>query len=161
VIYIIKKINNYNKKNTEINKILNIKKNYSINFNKNKKNQIIFSDNNKKILVCNYIFFGIYQPDTQLWIWSSSIPGVNQKQVKLINKIKNFSYLFENDDDKDIMFIYQLLTNNVIQINDVKLFQLINKTLNYLSDCYMIINPTNKINNMQFIGINSIIENYT
>jgi len=158
---IIKKINNYNKKNTEINKILNIKKNYSINFDKNQKNQIIFSNNNKKILVCSYIFFGIYQPDTQLWIWSSSIPGVNQKQVKLINKIKNFSYLFENDDDKDIMFIYQLLTNNVIQINDISLFKLINKTLNYLSNCFIIINPTNKINNIQFIGINSIIENYT
>lgn len=158
---IIKKINNYNnKKNIDINKILNIKKNYSINFDKNKKNQIILSDNNKKILVGEYIFFGIYQPDTQLWIWASSIPGVNQKQIKIINKIKSCSYLFENDDSSDIIFLYQLLTNDVIQVTNTNLFSLINKTLNYLSNSSLIVNPSNKINNIQFIGINSINENY-
>jgi len=156
---IIKKINKYEKKNTEFNKILNIKKNYIINFDR-KKDQIILNDNEKKILIGNYIFFGIYQQDTQLWIWASSIPGINKKQVKIIDKIRNNSILFENNDDPDIIFIYQLLTNDVVKISNIKLFPLINKTLNYLSDSLIILNPVNKLNNVQFIGINNIVEQF-
>jgi len=155
---ILDKINKYNnKKNIEINKKLNIKKNYNINFDKNK---IIITEDNKKIIAGNYIFFGIYQPENQLWIWSSSIPGVNQKQIKLINEIKNKNYLFENNEDNESIFIYQLLTNDVVQINDSKLFGIINKTLNFLSDSIIILNPINKSNNTQFIGINKITEEY-
>jgi hypothetical protein len=158
---ILKKINDYNnKKIIEINKKLNIKKNYNINFDKDKKQNIIISAEGKKILVGKYIFLGIYQPDNQLWIWASSIPGVNQKNIKLINDIKNKNYLFENDDDPNILFIYQLLTNDVIQLPYVKKFELINKTLNYLSDSIIIFNPVNQIGNTQFIGLQNIIEEY-
>jgi hypothetical protein len=157
---ILNKINSYNnKKSIEINKKLNIKKNYNINFDKTKKN-IILTENNKKILVGNYIFFGIYQPETQLWIWASSIPGVNQNQIKKINEIRNKNYLFENNEYPDGIFIYQLLTNDVVQITDLKLFGIINKTLNFLSDSIIILNPINKSNNTQFIGINKITEEY-
>lgn len=158
---ILNKINNYNKNQIIIiNKKLNIKKNYNINFDKNRKDIIILSENNKKILVGKYIFFGIYQPDTQLWIWASSIPGINQSQIKFINEIKSKNYLFENNDDQDIIFIYQLLSNDVIQIPNTNLFNIINKTLNFLSDSLIVLNPINKTNNTQFIGINSIIEEY-
>jgi len=158
---ILNKINNYNKNQIIImNKKLNIKKNYNINFDKNKKDIIILSENNKKILVGKYIFFGIYQPDTQLWIWASSIPGINQSQIKFINEIKSKNYLFENNDDPDIIFIYQLLSNDVIQIPNTNLFNIINKTLNFLSDSLIVLNPINKTNNTQFIGVNSIIEEY-
>lgn len=157
---ILNKINSYNnKKSIEINKKLNIKKNYNINFDKTKKN-IILTENNKKVLVGNYIFFGIYQPETQLWIWASSIPGVNQSQIKIINEIKSKNYLFENNEHPDAIFIYQLLTNDVVQITDLKLFGIINKTLNFLSDSIIILNPINKSNNTQFIGINKITEEY-
>jgi len=158
---ILKKINDYNnKKMIEINKKLNIKKKYNINFNKDKKQNIIISEGGKKILVGKYIFFGIYQPENQLWIWASSIPGVNQKHIQLINEIKNKSYLFENDDNPDILFIYQLLTNDVIQLPDIRKFDLINKTLNYLSDSIVLFNPVNQIGNTQFIGLQSITEEY-
>jgi hypothetical protein len=155
-----KKINDYNNKTSiKINKKLNIKKNYNINFDKNKEIITLSLDNNK-VLVGKYIFFGIYQNDTKLWIWSSSIPGVNKKQIKIINNIRNKSYLFESDDNADFLFIYQLLTNDVIQIPDIKYITLINKTLNFLSDSLIIFNPTNKNNNIQFIGLNTIIEEY-
>jgi hypothetical protein len=158
---ILNKINNYNNsQNIIINKKLNIKKNYNINFDKSRKNIIIISENNKKILVGNYIFFGIYQPETELWIWASSIPGISQSQIKFIHEIKSKNYLFENNDNPDIMFIYQLLTNDVIQIPNTKLFNIINKTLNFLSNSIVILNPINNTNNTQFIGINSIIEEY-
>ena len=155
---ILDKINKYNnKKNIEINKKLNIKKNYKINFDNHK---IIITEDNKKIIAGNYIFFGIYQPDTKLWIWASSIPGVNQKQIKIINELKSKNYLFENNEDNESIFIYQLLTNDVVQINDLKLFKIINKTLNFLSDSIIILNPINKYNNTQFIGVNKIVEEY-
>ena len=158
---IIKKINEYNnKKNIEINKKLNIKKNYNLNFDKKIKDVAILSESNKKIMTGNYVFFGIYQPATKLWIWSSSIPGVNQKQIKLINDIKNKSVLFESDADPDVLFIYQLLTNDVLQLTDDKYFDLINKTLNYLSNGIVILNPVNKSNNTQFIGLTKIVEEY-
>ena len=158
---ILKKINDYNnKKIIEINKKLNIKKNYNINFDKDKKDNITILEGKKKILVGKYIFFGIYQPENQLWIWASSIPGVNQKQIKFINEIKNKNYLFENDDNEDVLFMYQLLTNDVIQLPDIKKFDLINKALNLLSDSIVIFNPINNIGNTQFIGLKSIIEEY-
>tara|TARA_B110000971_G_C19768256_1_gene389634 strand:- start:174 stop:659 length:486 start_codon:yes stop_codon:yes gene_type:complete len=157
---ILDKINSYNNiKNIEINKKLNIKKNYNINFDKTKKN-IILTENNKKVLVGNYLFFGIYQRDTLLWVWASSIPGVNQSQIKMVNEIRSKSYLFENNDHPDAIFIYQLLTNDVVQFTDLKLFSIINKTLNFLSDSIIILNPINKTNNTQFIGISKIIEEY-
>lgn len=155
-----KKINVYNNKTSiKMNKKLNIKKKYNITFDKS-KDIIILSLDNNKVLVGNYIFFGIYQNDTKLWIWSSSIPGVNKKQIKIINNIRNKSYLFEADDNSDFIFIYQLLTNDVILIPDVKYITLINKTLNFLSDSLMIFNPVNKNNNIQFIALNTIIEEY-
>jgi hypothetical protein len=156
---ILKKINDYNnKKMIEINKKLNIKKKYNIKFNED--NNMIILEDNKKILVGNYIFFGIYQPEQELWIWASSIPGVNQKNIKLINNIKNKNYLFENDDNPDVLFIYQLLSNDIIQLPDIRKFDLISKTLNFLSDSIEIFNPTNEIGNTQFIGLNNIIEEY-
>lgn len=157
---ILKKINEYNnKKVIEINKKLNIKKKYNISFDEKKKNMIIL-EGTKKILVGKYIFFGIYQPDNQLWIWASSIPGVNQKQIQLILDIKKKSYLFENDDDSDVIFIYQLLTNDVIQLPDIRKFELINKTLIFLSDSIILFNPINQIGNTQFLGLENIIEEY-
>ena len=156
---ILNKINDYNnKKMIEINKKLNIKKNYNINFDK-KQNIIISSDSEKK-LVGKYIFLGIYQPENKLWIWASSIPGINQKHIKLIHNIKNKNYLFENDDDPNILFIYQLLTNDIIQLPDIRKFELINKVLNYLTDSIIIFNPINQISNTQFIGLQNIIEEY-
>lgn len=158
---ILDKINDYNnKKNIEINKKLNIKKNYNINFDDTDTDLLILNDNNKKVLSARYNFFGIYQPETQLWIWASSIPGIGKKQIKIINDIKSTSYLFENSDNEDILFIYQLLTNDVLQLSDNKYFDLINKTLNYLSNGIVILNPVNKSNNTQFIGLTKIAEQY-
>jgi hypothetical protein len=161
---VLKKINEYNNKiNDEISKKININKKYIISFDKINKNKLILKENNKKIAVCNYIFYGIYQLDTKLWIWANSIPGINKKQIEINNQIKNKNYLFENNDNKEILFIYQLLTNNVLLIDDKDLqnnLKLINKALSYLSNSILILNPINDSNNMQFIGITNIIEKY-
>lgn len=148
------------KNNDEIKKnekLLNKKAKYVMSFKND--NTLILSENGKKILVAKYIFFGIYQIETKLWIWSSSIPGVNQKQIKYINSIKNKNNLFENDDDNEMMFLYQLLTENVIKMDTLNI-ELINKTLAYLTNSLLILNPINKYNNIQFIGITKILEKY-
>jgi hypothetical protein len=176
---IIKKIKDYNKnKISEVKKILNFKNDYIIDF----KNKLLtLYDNDNKILVADYIFFGIYQPNTKLWIWASSIPGVNKKNIDNINNIRKSSYLFESStqtggtankqinnnefddnkiEDEEQQFIYQLLTQDVILIPDKNYLDLINLTLNYISDGLNILNPINEYNNIQFIGITKIIEKY-
>ena len=157
---ILKKINDYDKKKSnEIKKILNIKNNFNINFDESKL--IMYLNNNtNKLIGGNYFFFGIYQPNTKLWIWASSIPGVNKNQILKIKELKNKSYLFENNNNKDIMFIYQLLNNDIILLEDTTKFKLINKVLLFLSDSILILNPINKSGNIQFIALNNIIEKY-
>ena len=161
---IIKKINEYNEEiNKEIGKKINLEKKYHIGFDKTDKNNLILKENNKTVLRSNYIFYGIYQLDTKLWIWGNSLPGINKKQIKIINEIKNKNYLFENNDNKDILFIYQLLTNDVLLIDGTNVsynLKLINKVLSYLSNSILILNPINKTNNMHFLGITKIIELY-
>jgi hypothetical protein len=144
-------------KNHQDQKILSKKGKYVMLFKND--NILTITENDKTILVAKYIFFGIYQIDTKFWIWSSSIPGVNQKQIKYINSIKNKNNLFENDDNEEIMFLYQLLTENIIKIDKLNI-ELINKTLAYLSNSILVLNPINKYNNIQFIGITKILEKY-
>lgn len=157
---IIDKIkNNKNEKNKEINKILNIKKNYNINFEKDVA--VITDEDNNKILTSEYIFFGIYQPSTKLWIWSSSIPGVNKKQIELVNNIKNKSFIFENDNDKDILLYNQLLTNDVLNLNESdNILEKINNVLLYLSNSLVILTPLNSLGNIQYIGLTKIKTKY-
>ena len=87
---ILEKLKQVNiEKNKEINKILSLKKKYRIDFFKTGKNkQLGVFDNSKMILSGDYHFYGIFQPDTKLWIWATSIPGVETKQIKFIQKLK-------------------------------------------------------------------------
>ena len=151
-------LKNATQKNKEINKILNTKINYKITFNNEQLS--INDDNNNKIIVSDYIFFGIYQPKTHIWIWAHSIPGVSNKQITILKDIKKKSYLFENYSHTDIQFIYQFLNNDMIEINNIAQLELINDVLLYLTDAIYILNPINKYNNIQYIGITHIIEKY-
>ena len=58
------------------------------------------------------------------------------------------------------MFLYQFLTNDTILIQDNKYINLINKTLNLLSDSITVLNPIDRNNNIQFIAIKDILEKY-
>lgn len=156
---ILNKIIQYKKEqNKEINKILNIKNDYTINF---KNNRLLLSDvNNNKILVGDYIFFGIYQPTRNLWIWSNSIPGVSRLQIDIIKTLKDKSFIFENNHEKKLLFIYQFLTNDVIEITSNDLLEIIENVLNYLSESKIIFKPLNSYGNIQYIGLTTIKEKY-
>jgi hypothetical protein len=160
-INILDKIKDYNnKKNSEINNKLKIKDNYTIDFDKNNNENIIIYKEDNKILVGNFVFCGVYQKDTKLWIWADSISGINKRHLKIITKIKNNSYLFENNDNPTALFIYQLLTNNILYITDIKFLNIINNVLNYLLNGILIINPVNSNDNTQIICLTKIIEKY-
>lgn len=156
---ILKKIEtNKNNKNKQINKILNININYTITFDNDKL--ILLDNSNKKILVADFIFFGIYQNDKKVWIWSNFIPGVSKKQIKIIRDIKNKSFLFENDKNKNVQFIFQFFNSDIIEIIDKNKLALINDSLLLTSDAKVILNPINKYGNTQYIGITNILEKY-
>ncbi len=151
----------YEQKNKEITKILNPKKQYRIDFLKvGKTNQVGVFDGKKAVVIGDYWFYGIYQSHTKLWIWASSIPGVDKRQIANIRKIKQSAHLFESDSDEKISFYYQLLTQDVIQIPNEKLLDWITNLLLYLTDDMFCFTPTNNEGNTQFITLAKINEKY-
>lgn len=153
---------NMKKYNTEINKnfkkILDLKKDYQLQF---KNNIIKIFFNEKKVLEGEYIFFGIFEASTNLWMWSSSIPGTNKKNNLSVNKIRDKKFLFEKNNNKEMLFIYQFLNEDVIKITNLKYLKLISQVLNFLNNSLFMFNPNNNKNNMEFIGLTKIKENYT
>ena len=149
-------------KKKAINKILSLNKKYRIDFLKTGKNKLLsIFEGDKMILSGDYHFYGIYQPETKLWVWASSIPGVETKQIKYIQKIKASSYLFDSDTNAKTNFYFQLLTQDVLLITNEEMLIWINELLLYLSDDISIFNPTNSDSNVQFISLINIKEKYT
>jgi hypothetical protein len=155
----IKNINNDKMEN--IKKIMDQKKKYKIDFFKSGKNKMIgIFDNKKMILAGDYNFYGIFQPSTNLWIWASSIPGVDKNHIKNIQKIKSFSHLFDSDTDPKNNFYFQLLTQDVLYIQHEKMLEWINELILYLSDDIYYFNPINSDQNIQFLTLANIKEKY-
>jgi hypothetical protein len=159
---ILKKINKVNKeKNKEITKILNLQRKYSIEFYNSGKNKMMgIYDDKKMILGCQYNFYGIYQPYTKLWIWASSIPGVELRHIKNIKKLKAFEYLFESESYPKLNFYYQLLTQDVLYITDEHMLNWINELIIYLTEDLYYFNPVNSEKNIQFLTVVNIKERY-
>lgn len=162
---IIQNIKKFCKKKFKIiSKLINIKKEYNIEFvksSKNKEMKLTMNNQQNVILQGEYHFYGIYQPYTKLWIWASSIPGVDKRHISYINRIKEFNNLFENNNDPRISFYYQLLTENAILITKEEMLEWINELFLYLSNDIYFFNPLNKENNIQFITLSNIKEKYT
>lgn len=157
---LIEKIKEYNSKQTkEIHKILNPKDKYKINFiKKGKTKQMAVLKDDKPVIIGDYNFYGIYQPDMQLWVWASSIPGVDRKHLQNIRKLKKSDHMFESDSDMN--FYYTLLTQDVILIEDETMLDKLNHLLLYLSGDMYYFNPVNSEENIQFITLAKINERY-
>jgi hypothetical protein len=155
-------IKNKETKSKEIQKLLDPKKKFTIDFNKNRKDpktQIKILDNKKLLLIGDYHFFGIYQTTTKLWIWASSIPGVSVSEIKYISKLKKFNHLFENNNSDKINFYYQLLTQDTVYIDNNQQLEWIIDLILYLSDDIWCFTPMIDTN-IQFITISKINEKY-
>lgn len=153
-------IKNKETKSKEIQKLLDPKKKFTIDFNKKDTNtQIKIIDNKKTVLVGDYHFFGIYQTSTKLWIWASSIPGISRSQIKYISSLKTFNYLFENNNSDKINFYYQLLTQDTVYIDNNLHLEWIIDLILYLSNDIWCFTPMID-SNIQFITISKINEKY-
>lgn len=153
---------NAKKKYNELKKKINIKSNYIISFDTiNKEKKIVLKESKKIKLIGDFNFYGIYNKDSQIWSWSNIIPDVDFKQIKFIEELRLKSYLFEkNADSSEInLFFYQFLVNDSMIVPN-KYISLIIDLLLYLTDDMYIFNPTNSINNIQFIGLKNILELY-
>jgi len=157
LINIKKKVHDKKKK---LNNILNLKKEYKIEFISTKNNKKInLLENNKLLIVGKYKFYGIYKMDSNLWLWATILPGTNIEDIKNIERIKSFSYIFENDNKEKSIFYYQLLTQDSVYISKSKMLKWINELLLYLSnDIYYFASIINS--NIQFITLSSIDEKY-
>jgi hypothetical protein len=153
---------NAKKKYNQLKKKINIKTNYIISFETiNKEKKIVLKESKKVKLVGDFNFYGIYNKESQLWSWANIIPEVDINQIKFIEELRLKSYLFEkNSDSSEInLFFYQFLINDSMQVPN-KYISLIIDLLLYLTDDLYIFNPTNSINNIQFIGLKNILELY-
>lgn len=158
---LLKKISeNSKKKFTQLKKKLNIETNYTITFDTiNKEKKLVLKEDKKTKLIGDFNFYGIYNKDTQIWNWANIIPEVDMKQIKFIEQLRMKAYTFEkNNDSSEVnVFFYQFLTNDSMVIPS-KYIGLIVDLILYLTDDLYIFNPTNSVNNVQFIGLSNILE---
>lgn len=157
-----KKIQKYvEEKIKKITQIMDIKKKYRIEFSKQGDKKLMgLYEGNKKVILGEYNFYGIYQPITKLWIWASSIPGVDIKHIKQVQKIKQFSHLFESDSDAKMNFYFQLLNQDVLFIPEEEMLDWINDLILYLSEDVFNFNPVNSEQNVQFLTLANIKQKY-
>lgn len=155
---ILKKIDSNKKiKLKKMSKLMKSKKEqYTVLFDENKIKILL---NKEKIFSSNFKLYGIMQPNN-LWIWASSIPGINYPDTLHIKKIKNLAHLFEGSNNNRMLFYHQFLTQDVILITDPVQKEWINRLILYLDNSIYYLNPVNNKNNVQFITINKIFEKY-
>lgn len=103
---------------------------YNVFFNKikyikfidniNMTDEIIFYDENKKILLeSSYEILGVFLPKTQLWKWSWSIPTFKKKHTFISRKI--LEYAFNLDNIKEIALRADLTNSKIKIVNDLQL----------------------------------------
>lgn len=162
---ILDKIKDYNKdQEKKITKILNKKKVYDLIIDEKNDNMLNLMNQKKKVLTGNYTFYGIYKPNSSIWIWGSSIPGIRKTFVKKILKIRKMNYLFEKYDDDINSFFYQFLSQDMIFIppNKKKEFlNHINNLLVYLGNGIISFYPKADNGYVQFVSLDNIKEIYT
>jgi hypothetical protein len=142
------------KNKINLNKIQNI----TIKLINNKK-QLIISDKNNKKIIGNYNYYGLYNPDTQIWTWANIIPNVNLLHVKYVENFRLKSYLFEKtmSNSTTELFFYQFLANDSMLIPDIKYLGYITNILIYLSeDLYVFSREYD--DKIQFVGLQKINE---
>lgn len=159
---ILKKIDStYKKKQKKVNKMLNIKNNYLIKFDKKEDMLMHFYDkNNNKVLTANYNFYGIVTRNGK-FTWANMIQGVNNEHIiNTVKQIKTNTGLFKDGDSYRIKFYRKILENDNVIINGDKELEWINKLLTYLNNDVYFINSPNSHNKIQIFGLTKVMERF-
>ena len=144
-----------------IQKKINIKKNYTIDFEPvNKEMKIIFKEKGQIKVIGEFHFFGTFNIQTKIWTWANIIPNLSLKIIKYIEELRLKAYLFEKNINSSevLMFFYQCLTNDSMYIPEQKYLGLIIDLLLYLSDDMFIFERPNNSNEIEIIGLTKIQE---
>jgi hypothetical protein len=117
---IYKKIDSYYKNAKEdIQKKLDITKEYQYTFvEENGKHIVEINSNNKLKLKAEYNIVGLYNIPVSVWYWSWSLPFVNKKLLEKVNIVKDFPQKLEKQKDfnkiseLELEELYFLTSNN-------------------------------------------------
>jgi len=164
---IITKIKTFSKNaKKEISKILDLNKEYDLGWLDYKTGKILnVRYNNKDVITADYKYIGEYQPNKSLWIWASSMNGINKETLLNVKKIRSFTHLFEEPnklkklDKKRYDFYYQVLTSDSMILSSRIELEWLNELVLYLTGDLYCFN-TIMDNNIQFITLSKVIEQY-
>jgi hypothetical protein len=142
---------NYNRKFKKMKKYLNLKESYNISFENDK--MTILNENQEKIIVGTYDFYGIIDKNN-IFYWADLVPGVDKRISEKVKKIRK-----KHKNKYKEKFLNQLLSHKRIKITDDKK-DLINKFLLYLDNNVFFFPQWNSNNQMQLIFLKDIKEIY-
>ena len=138
----------------------NPKKKYTINYTKKNNKLIVEVSIAKKIILsAECVLLGYYDAKSNLWLWGTQVVA-DKNLNKTIKKIKSYDYLFEADDNPLSNFFYQVLTQDIIKIYDIKELVLINYLLLYLTDYLYYYDVKTKSGDFECIFFKKIIKYY-
>ena len=95
----------------------------------------------------------------ELFYWSNVIPGVNKNFTNKNKKIKELKGKFQDFNTKDDEVFYQILSEDIISLNDKINPEFLKSFFNNLLEKPIII-LNNSNNNYQVISIENIVESY-
>jgi|SaaInlStandDraft_7_1057024.scaffolds.fasta_scaffold01212_11 hypothetical protein len=138
---LIKKINdNFIKKKNEINKLINFDLNYNTVISKDHYDVLEFNKDEKFKFSSKFNYYGIIDHN-DIFHWANSFQGVDKRFMEQINKIRAFSNKFDNSNEPDHLFYYQVLNSDKFTMDLNQQFKFI-KLLMYLDKGYYFIEPT-------------------
>lgn len=169
-----KKIDNYYKKvKDDIQKKLDISKEYQYNFvEENGKHIVEINSNNKLKLKAEYNTVGLYNIPLSMWYWAWSLPFVNKKLLDKINIIKAFPQKLEKQKDfnkisqVELEELHFLTSNNNFYCSGQNIDRIIRLVL-YLTEALWYfpvkhvdteVNNNNQMERIEYIIITKILQ---
>jgi hypothetical protein len=164
------KINNYyNMTKTNINKKIDINKNYDFNFVEENDMNILELYLDKKLKFrAEYNIVGLYNIPLSVWYWSWNIAFVNRNAIKeMVDKVKNFKKIigdnYDNFDMKEAEELYYFFSNDNFYISAENIDKLMRIALYLTKGIWILpLNHKNNIdktmNRIEYILITKIIQ---
>jgi hypothetical protein len=90
-------------------------------------------NNDELVFSTKFNYYGMII--NNVFTWATSFEGIDKQFMLHINKIRSCAYLFENSNDPNILFYYQILTNDKFSLSETKILKFI-KLLMYLDNSF-------------------------
>lgn len=132
---------------------------YQVRFNQKEYDKLSILKNNEIKHIISFHFIGIINLNKNFFYWSNIIPGININFSKKNIKIKELKVKYQNFSTENNDIYYQILTEDIISLNDKITPDFLKKFFKeLLKKPIIILNSSN--NNYQVISVKNIIESY-